>query len=100
MGDYVTEGGASYSGRQLEFYYKTGIRRLGGFGVYLFSPDDSLPTDFMCRYIDEGTKSTSIARGHRVSMRLRKVDINQRCEAALEFARGFDVKSMPSLDTA
>jgi hypothetical protein len=100
MGDYITEGGANYSGRQLEFYYKTGMARLGGFGICHFAPEDSIPVDFVCRYIDEGAKSTFVTRGHRVNMRFRKVKADRRRQIALEFAQDFDVNSMPNLHLA
>ncbi|HLZ09514.1 MAG TPA: hypothetical protein VKT80_13045 [Chloroflexota bacterium] len=40
--DYAT-GGSSYRGRELEYYYKSGMHRVGGFGVMIFGPPDSLP---------------------------------------------------------
>ena len=97
IGEYVTTGGANYAGRQLEYYYHIGILRSSGHGIILFSPNDSLPTEFMCKYLDEEAKSMFVAKGRRVATRLRRLDFNKRREAALAFANSFDPKDMPRM---
>lgn len=98
--NFLTSGSATYQGRQLEYYYKTGINRVGGFGVILFSPDDALATDFICRYVDEGTKSPHATCGKRLNTRLRKIDLDDRRAAALKFAKEFDQKGLLDLQAA
>lgn len=87
--DFYTEG-SNYQNREFEYYYKTGINRVGGFGVILFSPIDGLPTDFICRYVDENLPAPCVTRGRRVARRLKKVSQDERRAAALKFAEQFE----------
>jgi hypothetical protein len=90
--------GSNYQGRELEYYYRTGISRVGGFGLIIYSPDDSVPSDFICRYIDEHLGAPHVARGQRLSNKLNKVSMDERKNAALEFARDFDKSGLLDLD--
>jgi hypothetical protein len=80
---------SSFSGRELEFYYRTGLNRVGGFGIRMFSPNDSLPTAFVGRYVDEDSGATRITRGRRVARRFRVISQDKRREAATQFADDF-----------
>ena len=99
-GDFSTSGGVTYRGRELAYYYKTAVDRVGGFGVIKFSPNDALPTDFVCRYVDKGIRTPHLARGRRLSTKLSKVPMDKRKEAALAFAHGFDEKGLLDFDAA
>jgi len=95
--DFYTEG-SNYQNREFEYYYKTGINRVGGFGVILFSPSDGLPTDFICRYVDENLPAPCVARGRRVARRLKKVSQDERRAAALKFAGQFENLGLLNLE--
>jgi hypothetical protein len=97
-GDFVTSGGANYIDRVLEYHYRTGLRTVGGFGVLVLTPIDSLPSDWFGRYIQEGSKTIFITLGKRVSPKLRRVSLDDRRDAALEFARQVDLHNLPHLD--
>ena len=99
VSDFATEG-SSFHGRELEYYYRTGVNRVGGFGIILFSPSDSLPTDFICRYVDEDVKAPHVTRGRRVSRRLRRVPQDDRKLAAMTFGETFEQRGLLSLDSA
>lgn len=86
VNNFVTTGGAIYIGRELEYYYKSGIPRAAyGLGVLVFSPEDSLPMDFIGRYLGESSKVMHVAKGCRISTRLRKINSDKRRDAALNF---------------
>ncbi|MGH3841677.1 MAG: hypothetical protein ACRDS0_09585 [Pseudonocardiaceae bacterium] len=91
--NFVTTGGATYTGRELEYYYKAGIPRAAyGLGVIIFSPEDSPPTEFVCRYLGDDSKVMNSAKGRRISTRLRRVDSDKRRDAALNFLASIDQK--------
>jgi hypothetical protein len=93
-------GGSCYKDREFEYYYRTGVNRVGGFGVMIFTPTDSLPAEFVCRYVDEGIKSPHVTRGRRASSRLRKVYHDERRKAALDFAEKFEESGLLDFDSA
>lgn len=93
VSDFVSEA-SSFNGRELEFYYKQGIDRVGGYGVVRFGPADSLPSTFFCRYIDEQTRTPHITRGRRLSRNLSEVELEARRAAALEFAERFEKEGL------
>jgi hypothetical protein len=97
--DYATMG-SSFRGRELEYYYKTGMHRVGGFGVMIFGPPDSLPTDFVCRYVDEGLPAPHVARGRRLTRRLRPVPQDTRRAHAIAFAESFEKDGLLHLSQA
>lgn len=82
--------GSNYQGRVLEYYYRTGVNMVGGFGVMIFTPNDSLPSDFICRYIDEEIGTVYLCRGQRLGTRMSKVSMADRKAAALKYAAEFD----------
>lgn len=86
--------GSTHHNRQLEYHYKTGINRVGGFGVMIFLPDDSLAVTAICRYVDEGLKSPHATYSERLSTRLRKVSMKDRRVAALKFADGLSQENL------
>lgn len=90
--------GSNYQGRELEYYYKTGISRVGGFGLVVYSPEDSTPSDFICRYIDETLGAPHVARGQRLSFKLKKITMSDRKNAAVEFAQNFDKSNLLDLN--
>jgi hypothetical protein len=85
---FMSEG-STFKGRELEFYYKTGVHRVGGYGVLLFSPPDTMPTDFLCRYVDEEVIAPHVTRGRRLSNALKPVDIDERRHQAVKFGQEF-----------
>lgn len=93
-GDFIAEG-VSYSGRNFEFFFETGVDRAGGFGIRKFFPHDSIPTNWTGRFIDERWRTPFLTRGRRIDFRLRRVDLSKRRELALEFARNFDDNNLP-----
>jgi hypothetical protein len=88
IGAFSTNG-SNYQGREFEYYYKTGLMRVGGFGYIVYSPADSLPTEFLCRYIDEEIVTPHVARGRRLTRHFGPVSMEDRKRAALAFARDF-----------
>lgn len=97
-GNFVTSGGASYIDRVLEYHYRTGLRTVGGFGVLILTPIDSLPSDWFGRYAEEGSRTIFTTRGKRISTKLRRVTFSDRRDAAIEFARQVDLRSLPQID--
>ena len=75
--------GSRYRDHDLEYFYKTGLEGVGGYGVVRFSPKDSLPTDFVCHYLDEESKTPHRTRGRRVSNRLKSIPLDERRDKAL-----------------
>jgi len=84
MSNFSTEG-SSYRGRELEYYYKTGVRKLGGFGIIKFTPEDSVPTEFICQYLDETSEKPHITYGEKSSGKFRKLSMGARRDLALKF---------------
>lgn len=97
VGEFCTSG-SNYQDRVFEYYYKTGLSRVGGFGVIIYSPNDSLPTESYCRYIDEEIGTPHVTRGQRISKKLSKVSMDDRKAIALKFARGFDESGLLDLE--
>jgi hypothetical protein len=99
VGSFTTSG-SNYRNRQFEYYYEAGLNRVGGYGVIIYTPRDALPTDFICRYIDETLGAPHVARGRRVSRQLNNVEFDKRRDAALAFARDFDRDGLLDIDAA
>ena len=93
-------GGSTYLGREFEYYYKTGLGRVGGYGVIRFTPHDALPSDFICRYFDESAKVPHITRGRRLSMYGRRLALDARRDAALQFAKDYEEKGLLDIRAA
>jgi hypothetical protein len=98
VGEFTTSG-TNYSGRNLEYYYRTGINLVGGYGSVVFSPSDSMPTEHLCRYIDESIRVPHIARGRKVSNNLKPISFEKRRDVALQFADDFDQNGLLDLSS-
>lgn len=94
-----SSGSSRYRGRKFEYYYKQGIMRVGGYGVINFNPQDSLPSEFSCRYVDEKTQTPHVTIGRRLDWKLRKVEKERRRDAALEFAESFEANGFFDVGT-
>jgi hypothetical protein len=92
--------GSNYTGRAMEFYYKTGIHRVGGYGVLIFSPPATIPTDFICRYVDEEIMTPHVTRGVRLSNTLKTVPLEEKRLAAIKFGEEFGNSGLLELDRA
>jgi len=97
VGSFTTSG-SNFNGREFEYYYKTGIMRVGGFGYILYSPIDSTPSDFICRYIDETIKTPHVARGTRLTRTFPSRSLDDRKSRAMEYANNFDSKGLLDLE--
>jgi len=60
----------------------------------------SLPTDFICRYVDEELPAPHVARGRRLTRRLRPVAQDARRAHALSFAQSFEKDGLLHLEKA
>lgn len=89
--------GGIYENKTLIYAYRAAFTPVGGYGVITFSPHDSRPTDFMCRYQDDNSRTRHITRGRRIAAGSRNLSPDQRRELALEFAKQFEQQKLLSL---
>ncbi|HEV2817639.1 MAG TPA: hypothetical protein VGW40_10530 [Allosphingosinicella sp.] len=84
IGNFHSEG-SMYNdrSRELEYFYKVGIGRTGGYALIQFSPLDSAPTQFICRYFDESCVAPYLTVGKRVSKRFMGYDTERRGSIAV-----------------
>lgn len=76
--------GSNYTGRELEYYYKTGLDKIGGYGKIIFSPIDQVATNFFCEFIDAETKEPYMTVGRKISGFFGNNDLESRRQKALE----------------
>ena len=85
IGNFHTEGSMyNEKARELEYFYKVGINRTGGYAMIQFAPKDAIPTQFVCRYFDETCDAPYITVGKRASHRFRNHDTKKRGELAVK----------------
>ena len=70
--------------RELEYFYKVGINRTGGYAMIQFAPQDAVPTQFVCRYFDETCDAPYITVGKRASYGFKKYNTKKRGELAVK----------------
>jgi hypothetical protein len=87
-----------YANRELEFYYKTGLNRVGGYCVVRFSPADAVPSDYIARYIDEECLVPHVTRGRRLSQKFLKDSIDERRQKAISFYKDYQTEGLLDIE--
>lgn len=91
---------SSYYNRELTYTYRTGLNSVGGYGLLRFFPHDSRPSDFICSYQDDNSKTRHVTRGRLLRRSSPSLSLDERRDLALKFVSEFHDKKLLSVEEA
>ncbi|HEX8166623.1 MAG TPA: hypothetical protein VF601_12655 [Beijerinckiaceae bacterium] len=86
---------SNYTQRELKYNYRTGLNSAGGYSNNIFLPHDTLPREYVGRFIDDNNKIGYIVRGTRISRKFRRLPSEKRRQLAIQFLKQCKKDKLP-----